>query len=177
MCAEPTSEERPCNRVCHNGGSLTQNGCNCQNVNYSGPCCECEDIDCQLSHWTKWSSCENATSRIRSRDVLRGSECEGAKCKGPYTEEQACSVVLKGNILVAKWIIITLSIYAGILTLTIFTVCILKRRSQIRNWSINQAANYANLRDDTNESISMARSRYRSRNRRDSIHSTSTIMG
>ncbi|XP_033114038.1 A disintegrin and metalloproteinase with thrombospondin motifs adt-2-like [Anneissia japonica] len=93
VCTETTSEDRPCNRVCYNGGSLSQAGCDCK-VEYSGQCCGCKDIDCKISQWTKWSSCENATSRVRSRDILRVSECAGIECKGPYTEEQACSCLL-----------------------------------------------------------------------------------
>ncbi|XP_071943920.1 uncharacterized protein [Antedon mediterranea] len=90
-----TTDEQPCNRVCYNGGELTKQGCDCQKTKYSGSCCDCKNIDCELCTWTEWSSCENATTRVRSRDEVRKAECAGARCEGPYMEEQNCDTVRK----------------------------------------------------------------------------------
>ncbi|XP_071960920.1 spondin-1-like [Antedon mediterranea] len=131
ICSEPTTEEHQCNRFCYNEGKLTNQGfCECPK-SFSGQCCGCKNTDCQLSTWTEWSSCENSTSRVRSRDVLRESECAGTKCEGPYTEEQNCGVALKGKVLVSKPGFIALNIITAIVL--IWLICLASLMCRHRN--------------------------------------------
>ncbi|XP_071943919.1 spondin-1-like [Antedon mediterranea] len=127
VCEEPTIEQQPCNRFCYNGGELTEQGCDCRKTTYSGSCCDCKNIDCELSTWTEWSSCgENAITRVRSRDEARKAECAGARCEGPYMKEvQSCNVasILDSYFMVSKAVVyFVLKLIAGLLIAGVFAI-------------------------------------------------------
>ncbi|XP_033116851.1 neurogenic locus notch homolog protein 1-like [Anneissia japonica] len=116
-CSGIFTDQKPCDRVCHNEGILDYDAgeCKCPD-GFSGQCCQCENVDCELSNWTEWSTCKNATRQIRSRDVKRYHECAGHVCKGSLTEARSCDIALKHKWLVSKWFVVTLNTYSVLLT-------------------------------------------------------------
>jgi hypothetical protein len=49
---------------------------------------ECAPVDCVLSDWSDWSSCNNGT-QTRTRTVITPSTCGGVEC-GPLVETKSC---------------------------------------------------------------------------------------
>ncbi|XP_033116909.1 sushi, nidogen and EGF-like domain-containing protein 1 isoform X2 [Anneissia japonica] len=129
-CSGVLIQQKPCNRMCDNDGILNNDAgeCKCPD-GFSGQCCQCENVDCQLSNWTDWSTCDNATRQERSRYVKRYPKCAGNECDGSLTEDRSCEVTqLKQELLVYKWSVGSLAVVIGISMLVVIIYCIIRRK-------------------------------------------------
>jgi len=56
--------------------------------------CTKKDIDCELTDWADWTSCEGMTTRFRLRGLVREPQGNGKHCTGALKEAEACSDIV-----------------------------------------------------------------------------------
>lgn len=57
----------------------------------TGPCEVGASVDCILSSWSEWSSCNAAQEKRRTRKVTQSASAAGKACTGPVTEILGCA--------------------------------------------------------------------------------------
>ncbi|XP_033116955.1 spondin-1-like [Anneissia japonica] len=151
-CSAIFTEQKPCNRMCDNEGLLDNDAgeCKCPD-GFSGQCCQCKNVDCELSNWSEWSTCEKATRQVRSRDIIKQPECAGHPCEGSLTENRSCEVA-SNNYVVPKWSVFVVGGYCVLNTIFIVSIIIviivlgtLSSLSPYNNYLINILLTFHNI--------------------------------
>ena len=97
-CYGDSVEEKSCNRLCHNGGTLSHDGtCHCTNQ-YHGQCCEhCTPKNCDWKDWGRWGECDRqcggSGTQLRQRSKMQTASCGGNECDGDSVEKKSCNRV------------------------------------------------------------------------------------
>lgn len=95
------SEQRACNRFCHNGGSPQASRCSCR-PGFSGTCCQ--SVDGKWSSWGEWGECSKTCGGGNAKRMRTctspapsngGRHCVGTREQSRLCENSPCPVKLK----------------------------------------------------------------------------------
>ncbi|XP_071943927.1 SCO-spondin-like [Antedon mediterranea] len=87
-------ETEQCGSYCLHGGTPMNGYCECDTP-FSGTCCDvCAAVNCQWSHWGRWSACDPVCGAVRNRTrsmfIAEHPQCGGNECGQQPVETTMC---------------------------------------------------------------------------------------